>query len=183
MRICVFAGSRSGSKSPYLEAARELGHALARRGIGVVYGGGAMGLMGGVADAVLTGGGEVIGVMPRGLFTTEAAHPGITRLIEVEGMHERKALMAKLANGFIALPGGMGTFEELFEAISWAQLSIHHKPVGLVDVAGYYRPLMSLVGHAIAEGFVPEASEDLIIVEREPEALVARLTGHHPDRG
>ncbi len=177
MRICVFAGSRSGTRSPYLAAARELGQALARRGIGVVYGGGGAGLMGSVADAVLAARGEVIGVMPRGLFAAEAVHRGITRLIEVEGMHQRKALMGELASAFIALPGGMGTFEELFEAISWAQLSIHHKPVGLLDVAGYYRPLLSLVDHAVKEGFVPEAVGELITVEGDPEALVDRLAG------
>src|SRR5256885_14752111 len=154
-RICVFAGSNLGIRQEYQEAAQELGRELLARGLGLVYGGAGVGLMGVLADSVLAGGGEVIGVIPRALFRGEVAHRNLSKLYEVGSMHERKALMADLSDGFIALPGGYGTFDELFEITTWAQIGIHRKPVGLLDVAGYFAPLLTVVQHAAAEGFVP----------------------------
>lgn len=174
-RICVFAGSSVGVRPAYAVAARSLGQVLAGRGIGIVYGGASIGLMGVVADAALAAGGEVIGVMPRGLFRREVAHPALTALHEVDSMHERKALMASLADGFIALPGGFGTFDELFETITWAQIGIHAKPIGLLDVAGYFAPLFALVEHAIAEGFIPADNRHLVLQYADPERLVSAL--------
>src|SRR6266567_7962812 len=153
-RICVFAGSNVGVHPEYAQAARELGHELVKRGLGLVYGGASFGLMGTVANTVLDEGGEVIGVLPRGLFLREIPHKGLTALHEVGSMHERKAKMADLADGFIALPGGFGTFDELFEIITWAQIGIHTKPVGLLDVRGYFAPLQTLIAHAVQEGFI-----------------------------
>src|SRR6266404_9183331 len=147
-RVCVFSGSSFGARPMCADAAATLARELARRGIGLVYGGGSVGLMGVVADAVLEAGGEVIGVIPRALATKEIAHQGLADLRVVPSMHERKALMTELADGFIALPGGFGTFDELFEAITWAQLGLHNKPVGLLDVADYFAPLRALVVHA-----------------------------------
>lgn len=154
-RICVFAGSNLGKRPEYQQAARDLGQELVARKLGLVYGGASVGLMGIVADTVLAAGGEVIGVLPRALFRREVAHPHLTELHEVGSMHERKALMADLADGFIALPGGFGTFDELFEITTWAQLGLHTKPVGMLNVANYYAPLLALVAHAAAEGFIP----------------------------
>jgi uncharacterized protein (TIGR00730 family) len=156
-RICVFAGSSAGARPEYAAAAQSLGREMARRGLGLVYGGASRGLMGILADAALAESGEVIGVIPRGLFQREVAHRGLTALHEVESMHERKALMADLADGFIALPGGYGTFDELFEIVTWAQLGIHAKPIGLLDVRDYFTPLLALVERSAQEGFVPPA--------------------------
>lgn len=155
MRICVFCASSHGFRPEYRRAATELGGELAAHGIELVYGGGAVGLMGTVADAVLTGGGRVTGVIPESLVAAEIAHPGLTDLRVTATMHERKALMADLSDGFVALPGGFGTFDELFEIVTWAQLGIHAKPIVLLDVAGYWDALVALADHAVAEGFVP----------------------------
>ena len=153
-RICVFAGANAGARDAYLEAARALGAEIARRGHGMVYGGASGGLMGACADAALTGGGEVVGVLPRALCTREIAHPGITELRIDASLHERKAVMSALSDAVVALPGGCGTLDELFEAITWAQLGLHEKPIGLFDAGGYYAPLSALLDHMAKEGFI-----------------------------
>src|SRR6266496_1559672 len=151
-RICVFCGSRPGIRPEYLDAARRLGTLLAERRIGLVYGGASVGVMGAVADAALRGGGEVIGVIPKALERRELAHDNLTELRVVESMHERKALMAELSDVVIALPGGFGTFEELFETITWSQLGIHRKAIGILNVSGFYDGMLALIDHAIEEG-------------------------------
>lgn len=179
-RICVFSGSNLGNRSEYKEAAQALGQAMVARGLGLVYGAASVGLMGVIADTVLAGGGEVIGVIPRNLFRREIGHGGLTQLHEVNSMHERKALMADLADGFIALPGGYGTFDELFEIITWAQLGLHTKPVGLLDVAGYFAPLLALIMHASTEGFIPAEHTRIVIREESPVALLDRFAEYRP---
>jgi uncharacterized protein (TIGR00730 family) len=155
-RVCVFAGSGLGGRQAYQEAARDLGEELARRGLGLVYGGASVGLMGEVANAALQAGGEVIGVVPQGVWSPEANHAGLTVLYQVGTMHERKALMTELADGFLALPGGLGTFDELCEILAWAQLGLHTKPIGLLNIAGYFQPLLQLVASAVREGFIAQ---------------------------
>ncbi|MFN8543893.1 MAG: TIGR00730 family Rossman fold protein [Candidatus Binatia bacterium] len=182
-RLCVFAGSSCGADPRYAAGARELGQALAARGIGVVFGGGRVGLMGVLADAALAAGGEVIGVLPRALATAELAHTGLADLRIVGSMHERKALMAELADGFVALPGGYGTFEELFEAITWSQLGLHAKPIGVLDVAGYYRALSALIEHAVAERFVRAEHRALVVGAESVDALLDRLVAFRPPAG
>ena len=179
-RICVFAGSNLGKRPEYQRAAQALGQTLATRGLGLVYGGASVGLMGVVADTVLAAGGEVIGVLPRALFRREVAHTHLTELHEVSSMHERKALMADLADGFIALPGGLGTFEELFEITTWAQLGLHTKPVGLLNVADYYTPLLALITHAATEGFIPPGHTRLLLHEDNVTALLDSLEHYMP---
>lgn len=179
-RICVFAGSSLGARPVYTEVAQALGGELARRGLGLVYGGASRGLMGVVADAALAAGGEVIGVLPRGLFVREVAHQGLTELFEVGSMHERKALMAQLSDGFIALPGGYGTCDELFEAVTWAQVGIHQKPVGLLEVHDYFATLLAFVAHASDEGFIPAAQTGLLIRETDPAALLDAFARYQP---
>jgi uncharacterized protein (TIGR00730 family) len=179
-RICVFAGSSPGARPEYAAAALALGREMARRGLGLIYGGASRGLMGMVADAALAEGGEVIGVIPRGLFQREVAHHGLTTLHEVGSMHERKALMADLADGFIALPGGYGTFDELFEMVTWAQLGIHAKPIGLLDVREYFSALLALVERAAQEGFVPPAHTALLLRAETPTELLDRLASFRP---
>jgi uncharacterized protein (TIGR00730 family) len=174
-RICVFAGSSQGRLTEYSHMAATLGRELADRSIGLVYGGASRGLMGAIADAALEAGGEVIGVIPRALFKQEVAHSGLSRVYEVNSMHERKAKMAKLADAFIALPGGFGTFDELFEILTWAQLGIHHKPIGLLDVAEYFAPFLILVRRAADEGFVPQCNLELIHYDQDPGLLVDEL--------
>lgn len=174
-RVCVFCGASSGRLSAYAEAARAFGATLAGRGLGVVYGGGRVGLMGAVADAALAAGGEVVGVIPKELVDRELAHGGLTELHVVGSLHERKALMAELADGFVALPGGFGTLDELLEQLTWSQLGLHRKPVGLLDVEGYWRPLIALARHATEEGFVREADLAAIAISDDPEALLDRL--------
>jgi uncharacterized protein (TIGR00730 family) len=174
-RICVFCGSSPGHDPRYLEAARDLGRVLAGRSLGVVYGGGSVGLMGAVADAALAAGGEVIGVIPEVLRIRELAHRSLTRLHVVGSMHERKALMAELSDGFVALPGGMGTLEELSEALTWAQLGLHARPIGLLDVAGYYRPLAEFFDRAVGAGFLRPAHRQLLLVDDHPAALLDRF--------
>jgi len=177
-RICVFCGSRPGHQAIYRQAADELGRMLAQRGYGLVYGGGQVGLMGVIADAVMRYGGEVDGVIPRPMVSRELAHLQITRLHEVGSMHERKARMAELADAFIAMPGGFGTFEELFEIITWAQLGIHRKPIGLLNAAGYFNPLQHLMEQAISEGFVKPEHRQLTVIEAQPTPLLDALEGH-----
>ena len=179
-RLAVFCGSNPGRRPEYLEAAREMGRVLLERGAGLVYGGGNVGLMGAVADTVLAGGGEVVGVIPQALMAREVGHTGLTRLHVVETMHERKAMMADLSDGFIALPGGFGTFEEFCEVLTWSQLGFHPKPCGLLNVAGYYDPLLALFDHATAEGFVPPAHRALVITETDPARLLDRLAEFTP---
>jgi len=174
-RLCVFCGSKVGVDDGYRRAAAELGRQLAEQDIGLVFGGGSVGLMGVIADAVIQAGGEVIGVLPEMLATKELRHPGVADMRLVPDMHRRKALMAELADAFVALPGGYGTFEELFEIITWAQLGIHRKNIGLLNAAGFFDPLVRMIDHAIQEGFVKEKYRDLILVEERPEALIARL--------
>jgi uncharacterized protein (TIGR00730 family) len=179
-RICVYCGSRPGNRPEYLEAARRLGALLAERRIGLVYGGASVGMMGAVADAVLRGGGEVIGVIPHALVQRELAHDHLTELRVVANMHERKALMAQLSNAMIALPGGFGTFEELFETITWSQLGIHRKAIGLLNVGGFYDGLLALVQHAIDEGFVPPEHRALILEAAAPDTLLDLVAGYEP---
>ncbi len=179
-RICVFCGSSPGHNPAYAEAARRTGLALVERGLGLVYGGGKVGLMGIIADAVLAAGGEVIGVMPHALIEKEIEHRGLTALHEVGSMHERKALMADLADGFIAMPGGLGTFEEFCEILTWAQLGYHRKPCGLLNVENYYTPLLALLDHAVAEGFVRADHRTMALVADSPARLLALFEGYEP---
>lgn len=174
-RICIFCGASPGRGKGYLALARSVADGLARRGIGIVYGGGRVGLMGALADAALAAGGEVIGVIPRRLVDRELAHPGLTELHVVDSLHERKARMAELADGFIALPGGLGTLEELSEVASWAQLDLHTKPIGLLGPDDYWTPLMAWLDHAVAEGFVSESHRRLAQVDPDLESLLARF--------
>jgi uncharacterized protein (TIGR00730 family) len=179
-RVCVFCGSAPGRQAVYADAARGLGAELVRRGLGLVYGGGSVGLMGVVADAVLAAGGEAIGVLPRGLARKEFAHSGLTELHLVGSMHERKALMASLSDGFVALPGGLGTLEEVFEVLTWSQLGIHRKPVGLVDVRDYWAGLLTLLRHAVADGFIRPEYAGLLLVDSAPAGLLDRFQAWRP---
>ena len=174
-RICVFCGASPGRRRAYLELAASVGSGLAARGIGVVYGGGRVGMMGAVADAALAGIGEVIGVIPRGLVDRERAHRGVTELRVVKTLHERKATMSELADGFIALPGGLGTLEELAEVASWAQLGLHAKPIGLLGPDGYWDALAGWLDHAVEEGFVAREHRALVVVDPDLESLLARF--------
>jgi uncharacterized protein (TIGR00730 family) len=171
-RLCVFCGSSPGNDPIYLDAARRFGALLAERGLGLVYGGGDIGLMGALADAVLAGGGEVIGVIPRALVKREVAHFGLSDLRIVGSMHDRKALMADLADAFVALPGGLGTLEELCEILTWAQLGIHDKPCGLLDVRGYFAPFLAFLDHVVDTGFMSRDSRALLVVADAPERLL-----------
>jgi len=178
-RLCVFCGSSHGANPTYAEAAKNLGGELARRGIALVYGGGNVGLMGVIADAVLTGNGEVIGVIPEALMAKELGHRRIQDLRVVKTMHERKAMMAELADGFIAMPGGIGTFEEFFEIVTWAQLGFHSKPCALLNVNRFYDPLLHLLDHTIAECFVNPKQRDLVLAESDFSKLLDRMATHH----
>lgn len=175
MRICVFLGSSPGRNPMYRETAHEFGTLLAKRGIGLVYGGGEVGLMGVIADAVCAAGGEVIGVIPEALRAREKDHQGITELHVVKSMHERKALMAKLSDGFVTLPGGIGTFEEMFEAWCWSQLGYHAKPVGLLNVGDFYNGLIQFVDKIVSEGFLQDRHRDMLLVDSNPERLLDRI--------
>lgn len=181
-RICVFCGSSLGARPCYAEAARTLASELVARKIGVVYGGSNVGLMRIVADTALAAGGEVIGVIPRSFVSREIAHSGLTELHLVESMHERKALMAELADAFIALPGGFGTLEEFCEILTWTQLGLQRKPAGLLNIAGYYDHLLQLFDHAVDEQFVKPAHRRTVIAENEPAALIDRLLTSEPPR-
>jgi hypothetical protein len=181
-RICVFAGSNTGARPEYVSAAEELGRALVARGIGLVYGGARVGLMGVLADTVLAANGAVIGVMPEALVAKEVAHAGVADLRVVSSMHERKALMADLADGFVALPGGWGTWEEFFEILTWAQLGLHEKPCGLLNVQGYFTPLLASVDHSIDEGFVKPEYRSMIAVAATADAVLDLLAAYQPPR-
>ena len=177
-RLCVFCGSSTGVRPAYRHAAISVGEELARREIGLVYGAGNIGLMGIMADAALAQGGEVIGVIPERLMAREIAHQGLTDLRVVRTMHERKAMMAELSMGFLALPGGFGTFEEFCEVLTWSQLGIHKKPCGLLNVAGYYDPLLQLFDRAVEEGFVRPANRGLVLADTEISRLVDALLNY-----
>lgn len=174
-RVCVYCGSSTGNQTIYREMAEAMGGLLARRGIGLVYGGGNVGLMGVIADAALAGGGEVIGVIPRSLADREIAHAGVTDLRVVDSMHTRKAMMAELSDAFIAMPGGVGTFEEFFEAVTWTQLGVHRKPCGLLNAGAFYSPLAAFIDQAVTEGFIKPIHRAMIVVDDDPERLLDSL--------
>jgi uncharacterized protein (TIGR00730 family) len=179
-RVCLFSGSNVGLDPAYAKAARSLSTALAESGIGLVYGGGNIGLMGIAADELLARDGQVIGVIPEALLTRELAHDGLTKLHVVRSMHERKALMAELSNGFIALPGGFGTFDELCEILTWAQLGLHVKPCGLLNVAGYFDGLLAQIERAVRDRFIRPEHQGLLLVDADPRRLLARMREFQP---
>jgi uncharacterized protein (TIGR00730 family) len=179
-RLAVYCGSATPADPVYIECARTVGRALAERGIGVVYGGGKLGLMGAVADSALAAGGEVIGIIPDALVNAEVAHRGLTSLEVVRTMHERKARFTELADGFVNLPGGTGTMDELWEALSWAQLGYHGKPIGLLNVAGYYDKLIEFWVHMADVGFVRAQHREMLIVDSALDALLAKMAVHEP---
>jgi uncharacterized protein (TIGR00730 family) len=181
-RICVFCGSSPGRSASYAAAASELGRLLAKRGIGLVYGGANVGLMGALANAVMDAGGDVIGVIPQSLVKYEVAHRGLPDLRVVASMHERKAMMAELADGFIAMPGGNGTLEEFFEVLTWAQLGEHSKPCGLLDIDDYYSHLLAFLDHAVEERFLRPEHRKMLVVESSPEAILERLAAYRPPK-
>jgi len=182
-RICVFCGASAGRDSRYAAAATAVGAALAGRGIEVVYGGGRLGLMGAVADGALAAGGRVTGVIPTGLVERELAHRGVSDLRIVTTLHERKAVMAELSDAFLALPGGLGTLEELAEVLSWAQLELHTKPVGALDVGGFFGPLVAYLDHAATEGFIAQSHRDLLLVDDDLDRLLERFETWQPPLG
>lgn len=173
--ICVFCGSKTGKNPAFTEAAKEFGKLLVANGIGLVYGGGDVGLMGVIADEMLAAGGSVIGVIPHGLVVREVAHKGLTEQIIVSSMHERKAKMAELADAFVALPGGMGTFDELCEILTWGQLGIHSKPCGILNVSGYFAPMLAMFNHAVAEGFLKTEDRDRLLESSDARELLGML--------
>jgi uncharacterized protein (TIGR00730 family) len=179
-RVCVFCGSSPGTNPAYVAAARDTGFALARRDLELVYGGGKVGLMGVVSDTVLSAGGKVTGIIPDGLWQREIGHTGVTDLRVVGSMHERKAMMAEMSDGFIALPGGFGTFEEFCEAVTWTQLGLHDKPCGLLNIEGYYEGLLELFDRAEKDGFLPRAHRDLVLADGDPESLLERMEEYRP---
>jgi uncharacterized protein (TIGR00730 family) len=179
-RLCVYAGSNPGVRPDYADAAGVLARAMAERGIGLVYGGGKVGLMGVLADTIMAAGGEAIGIIPQDLFGREIGHTGLTELRVVGSMHERKALMAELADGFVAVPGGIGTLEELIEVFTWSQLGIHAKPVGVLDAAGFYTALDGLLDHMVREGFLRAEHRAGLISDPAPDALLDRLEAWKP---
>ncbi|MDT9012389.1 TIGR00730 family Rossman fold protein [Novosphingobium sp. APW14] len=179
-RIAVYCGSATPEDPRYIELAQQVGRTLATRGIGVVYGGGKLGLMGAVADSALAAGGEVIGVIPEALVNSEVAHRGCTELHVVSGMHERKLAFTNLSDGFLTIPGGVGTMDELWEAVSWAQLGYHAKPVGLLNAFGFYDQLLAFNHHMIAVGFIRPAHAGIIIAEPELDLLLTRMAAHEP---
>ena len=178
--ICIFCGSNAGADPAYLEAAEVVGRGLAQRGVRVVYGGATVGMMGALADAARGAGGEVVGVIPRAIFDREIGHTGLDDLRVVGSMHERKALMAELSDAFIALPGGIGTLEELFEVYTWAQLGIHAKPLALLDVAGYYEPLAAFLDHAVAQRFLRPETREMLAVADDLDSLLETLERWQP---
>jgi hypothetical protein len=179
-RLCVFCGSSTGHDPAYAAFAAEVGRALAGRGIGIVYGGGRVGLMGRLADAALAAGGEVIGVIPQALLDREVGHRGLTQLRVVDSMHSRKALMSELSDGFVALPGGVGTLEELFEVWTWAQLGIHSKPCGLLDVDGFFAPLVGFLDGLVEKGFIHSKYRAILAVASTPQELLERFAAYEP---
>jgi uncharacterized protein (TIGR00730 family) len=181
--VCVFCGSSVGARREYADAAAKLGRELARRGIELVWGGGHVGLMGVLADATIEAGGRATGVIPRALMERELGHGRATAMHVVETMHERKALMARLSDAFIAMPGGFGTLDELCEILTWRQLGIHDKPIGLYDVAGYFGPLTAAFDHAVAEGFVGVRERGMLVLDDDPVRLIETLSVRHGERG
>ncbi|MFL5479099.1 MAG: TIGR00730 family Rossman fold protein [Gemmatimonadaceae bacterium] len=181
-RLAIFCGSNPGARPDYVKAARTFGAMLASRGIGVVYGGSSVGLMSALAESVLDELGDIIGVIPRMLVEREVAHKTLSDLRVVGSMHERKALMAELSDGFVALPGGIGTLEEIFEIWTWAQLGMHDKPCGLLNIAGYFDPLLEFLDRAVEEKFVRDVHRSMLIVESDPESLLARFEAYDPPR-
>lgn len=181
-RLCVFTGSRPGALPEYARAARELAGAILERKLVLVYGGSTVGLMGILADAVLGGGGEVIGVIPEGLFSKEVPHTGLTEIHMVKSMHERKQVMSDLADGFVALPGGVGTLEELTEIYTWGQLGLHQKPCGLLNIEGYYHHLICFLDHAVHEGFLESAQRDSLLVADRPGELLDKFADYRAPR-
>jgi uncharacterized protein (TIGR00730 family) len=181
-RVCVFCGSSAGVDPRFSASAGVLGTLLAERGISLVYGGGAVGMMGAVADAALAAGGEVIGVIPQGLWRREVGHPKVRDMRVVGTMHERKAAFAELADAFVALPGGLGTLEELFEIWTWSQLGIHRKPCGLLNAAGYFDDLLAFLDHAVSTGFIRETYRSMLVVEESPARLLEALASYRPPR-
>lgn len=179
-RICIYSGSNLGFRPEYKENAKLLGNILAKNKIELVYGGSRIGLMGQVANEVLKNNGKVIGVMPKGLFSGEMVHKNLTKLIEVKNMHERKQTMAELSNGFISLPGGLGTYEELFEVLSWAQLGIHKKPIGLLNVSNFFDPLLHMIQNTCTEGFMSELNIKLISISDNPSLLIEKMKNYTP---
>ena len=179
-RVTVFCGSSSGSEDLYYKQAYMLGSSLAKRGIGVVYGGAKVGLMGAVADGALGAGGEVIGVLPNFLRSKEIAHMGLTELLQVESMHERKLKMNELCDGVIALPGGYGTMEEFFEMITWAQLGLHQKPIALLNINGFYDSLINLVQTMVDHGFLKETNQNMLLVDDEIDSLLEKMKNYVP---
>lgn len=179
-RICVFCGSSPGVRPEYARAAREMGREMAERGIGLVYGGGHVGLMGIIADAVMEHGGQAVGVIPEGLMRREVGHRGLTELHVVASMHERKQRMADLSDGFVAMPGGYGTFEEFCEVITWSQLGIHPKPCGLLNVLGYYDALLAMFDHGVAEGFIRPQHRQIVLQDTRPAALLETMRAFVP---
>ena len=179
-RICVFCGSNPGTRPAYTEFAQQLGKVIVSHGMGLVYGGGSIGLMGIIADTVLKEKGEVIGVIPHALSSKEFAHTGLTELRLVSSMHERKAMMVELSDAFIAMPGGFGTFDELFEVLTWAQLGLHAKPIGLLNAKGYFDLLLKFINQVLAEGFIQEKHRHLIIASNDPEKLLRSLISYKP---
>jgi uncharacterized protein (TIGR00730 family) len=180
-KICVFCGSSPGARPEYAEATEAFAQLVVAENIGVVYGGGGVGLLGKLADAVLAQGGEITGVIPHALVDKEIGHPHVEDMRLVDSMHERKALMAELADAFVALPGGLGTLEELFEVFTWSQLGLHHKPLALLDVEGYYDGIAAFLDHAVRERFLNAKQRSTLIVERDPGALLERLKAYEPD--
>ena len=174
-RLCVYCGSSAGRQPVYAQVARRLARAMVNRNIDLVYGGASVGIMGEIANAVLEEGGDVIGIIPKGLFRKEVAHTGVTELREVNSMHERKSLMADLSDGFIALPGGLGTLEEIFEIVTWSQLGMHRKPCGLLNVCHYYDKLIGFLNHAVTEQFIKEAHHSTILVDECPDELLEKF--------
>ena len=174
-RLCVYCGSSSGRQSDYAQVAKLLARAMVNRNIDLVYGGASVGIMGEIANAVLEEGGDVIGIIPKGLFKKEVAHTGVTELREVDSMHERKSLMADLSDGFIALPGGFGTIEEIFEIITWSQLGMHRKPCGLLNVCHYYDKLIGFLDHAVTEQFIKSTHRSTILVDECPDSLLEKF--------
>jgi uncharacterized protein (TIGR00730 family) len=181
--VCVFCGSNAGVDPAYLEAARHVGRGLAERGMRLVYGGAHVGMMGALADAAMTAGGEVTGVIPRQIVDLEVAHDAVADLRIVDSMHERKALMADLSDAFVALPGGIGTLEELFEVFTWAHLGLHRKPLGLLDVAGYYAPLEAMLDHAVDQRFLRPETRAMLVRDDSLDALLERFDAWEPPRG
>ena len=178
--ICVFCGSSPGNQPAFVEAATHTGAALARRGVELVYGGGGRGMMGAVADGAIAAGGKTLGVIPRGLFKREGLHTGLDQLEVVDTMHARKALMASSSDGFITLPGGLGTMEELFEVWTWTQIGVHAKPCGLLNVDGYYDGLLAFLENTVERGFVRRSHRDVVFVDNDAERLIDKVLGHKP---